>query len=435
MIQVPNTTPDVVTFYQKGRDEVAGRIAGDQIAKAARMEVEALSAVDNANFRLVKATEQMKAAEIAYFTAVEKGASNREELRSIYNNTLAGYRDADKAAEKAVDELSLVKSALEGLRDIAKREVSDTERQDLAEKGKAMPDGSYPIKTVGDLKNAISSYGRAKNPDAVKAHIIAQAKALNATDQLPESWSDSTTKSLRKDAAMADTYNEAVPAALRNLCPSCMGHGEESCPTCKGAAAVSDEMVLGSIYDYPDNPEHPMMKNAFSTEALLTRDFQKSAAYQNYIFTKGGEGSGAQPGHPFNGNQYTGGVSTSARGIKEGWKSKMARYAKAAEGHIANGVKAMADGRALKAAGQHAAAAAKFLESKGHFEKGAGAHYGISTVLKEHADHPDVKSGKNMPAGVQSQGFHYGEADRIRTDLKAGAAYQADLASRKAAGQ
>jgi len=72
--------------------------------------------------------------------------------------------------------------------EVFKREVSDEERSRLAEQGQAMPDGSYPIANVSDLKNAIQAFGRAKNPAAVKKHIIRRARALNAIDQLPEEW-------------------------------------------------------------------------------------------------------------------------------------------------------------------------------------------------------------------------------------------------------
>lgn len=73
-----------------------------------------------------------------------------------------------------------------------KRDVSSKERERLASRGAAMPDGSYPIANVQDLKNAIQSFGRAKNPAEVKAHIIRRAKALNAMSELPESWGVST---------------------------------------------------------------------------------------------------------------------------------------------------------------------------------------------------------------------------------------------------
>lgn len=51
-----------------------------------------------------------------------------------------------------------------------------------------MPDGSFPIPDKDALRRAIQSIGRAKNPDAVKRHIKKRAKALGATDMLPDDW-------------------------------------------------------------------------------------------------------------------------------------------------------------------------------------------------------------------------------------------------------
>jgi hypothetical protein len=72
--------------------------------------------------------------------------------------------------------------------EVQKRDVSEAERERLADKGNAMPDGSYPIANVSDLKNAIQAYGRAKDKEAVKAHIKSRAKELGAEDLLPENW-------------------------------------------------------------------------------------------------------------------------------------------------------------------------------------------------------------------------------------------------------
>lgn len=69
------------------------------------------------------------------------------------------------------------------------RDVSTEERKGLADKGHAMPDGSYPIANCGDLKNAIQAIGRAKDPAATKAHIKKRASALSCPDvELPEGW-------------------------------------------------------------------------------------------------------------------------------------------------------------------------------------------------------------------------------------------------------
>ena len=97
--------------------------------------------------------------------------------------------------------------------EVEKREFTDAERADAADAGQAMPDGSYPIKTVKDLKNAIQSYGRAKDPAKVKAHIIARAKALGKESMIPENWS----KAIEADTAKADgmEHDPAELAAVR----------------------------------------------------------------------------------------------------------------------------------------------------------------------------------------------------------------------------
>lgn len=67
------------------------------------------------------------------------------------------------------------------------------QRKNLTKKKMAMPDGSYPIRNRSDLRNAISSYGRAKNKPAVKAWIISRAKELDSEDLIPEKWKEDIT--------------------------------------------------------------------------------------------------------------------------------------------------------------------------------------------------------------------------------------------------
>ena len=80
--------------------------------------------------------------------------------------------------------------------DVTKREFTEKQRENLAAKGKAMPDGSFPINNATDLANAIKDSGRAKDPAAAKAHIIERAKALKLTASLPADWEGSTAEKL-----------------------------------------------------------------------------------------------------------------------------------------------------------------------------------------------------------------------------------------------
>ncbi|GGB00502.1 hypothetical protein GCM10011491_30880 [Brucella endophytica] len=69
-----------------------------------------------------------------------------------------------------------------------KRSFTAEQREQAASSGAAMPDGSFPIISAGDLKNAIHATGRADSPEAAKKHIISRAKALGHTDLLPDGW-------------------------------------------------------------------------------------------------------------------------------------------------------------------------------------------------------------------------------------------------------
>lgn len=61
-------------------------------------------------------------------------------------------------------------------------------RQKLAQAGKAMKDGSFPIVTEDDLKNAIHAYGRARDKGAARKHIMKRARALKKWDAVPQEW-------------------------------------------------------------------------------------------------------------------------------------------------------------------------------------------------------------------------------------------------------
>lgn len=91
-------------------------------------------------------------------------------------------------AEYQIPEYHGTKTAAAG----EKKEIPEKVRARLAEAGKALPDGSYPIRNTKDLEDAIKAFGRAKNKAKVRAWIIRRAKELKATDMLPEDWPGST---------------------------------------------------------------------------------------------------------------------------------------------------------------------------------------------------------------------------------------------------
>lgn len=74
---------------------------------------------------------------------------------------------------------------------VTKHDFSADERQSAANSGAALPDGSFPIKSAEDVKNAVRLVGKATDPTKAKAHIIARAKSIGAAGELPDDWSKS----------------------------------------------------------------------------------------------------------------------------------------------------------------------------------------------------------------------------------------------------
>ena len=106
--------------------------------------------------------------------------------------------------------------------------ISRRVRERLAKEGKALDDGSYPIRNVSDLKNAIRAYGRSKpgKRAKVKKHIMRRARGLNRSDLVPDKWrnasvdEDFSTLDLRARIELAaQTLVAAVDPDLKKLSP------------------------------------------------------------------------------------------------------------------------------------------------------------------------------------------------------------------------
>ena len=109
-------------------------------------------------------------------------------------------------------------AALNTSLDSQKHEASAAEREEDAEAGVAMPDGSYPIRSAKDVENAIRDYDRSGQNVDVKAHIIARAKAIEAETALPEDWREPADKAApRSLPANASQAPEALAKAAAAL--------------------------------------------------------------------------------------------------------------------------------------------------------------------------------------------------------------------------
>jgi hypothetical protein len=71
-----------------------------------------------------------------------------------------------------------------------KRDFTQGQRQAAADDGHALSDGSYPIKNVEDLKNAISAYGRCPEGKrtALRRLIMRRAFDLGVPEKIPDAW-------------------------------------------------------------------------------------------------------------------------------------------------------------------------------------------------------------------------------------------------------
>jgi hypothetical protein len=137
-----------------------------------------------------------------------------EEIKdeAVIKDTLAQIDAFD--AEGGVNAESLTASANEFT------DYKKNTREKYAKQGIALPDGSYPIKNVADLKNAIQAFGRAKESDRAKVrrHIRKRARALNRTDLIPDSWKETAVSDsvqyLDDESPLYDPFGVLIAAGV-----------------------------------------------------------------------------------------------------------------------------------------------------------------------------------------------------------------------------
>lgn len=141
-------------------------------------------------------SKQQRAFRKAFNDAVAEGKSEKVAFQIAHAAARrAGDRDA---TQQKVGHKSKPRSQKASLEVDEGRTFSGDKRKKLAQKGQALKDGSFPIANKSDLRNAIQAYGRASNKAAAKRHIIKRAKALGATNMLPDDWKKNG------DSAMSD---------------------------------------------------------------------------------------------------------------------------------------------------------------------------------------------------------------------------------------
>ena len=97
-----------------------------------------------------------------------------------------------------------------------KRAFPEDKRQEMAKEGTAMSDGSFPIASENDLRNAIMAHGRAKDIEAAKAHIKSRAAALGLEAMLPEDWKVAEKSSPAEEFIQSLVEFEMLTAEVEN---------------------------------------------------------------------------------------------------------------------------------------------------------------------------------------------------------------------------
>ena len=182
---------------KSGKDEGSAiRIANAAIHNIDH-EVEAILAADRARRRKIQFYDPL---------GREAGSVDEDgELRDPFGREAGSYVEEDRLPNRDITYNGAV-----GVLDSSfpeesywDREFSVEARRHAAEKGQALPGGGFPIKVVGDLKNAIHAIGRAGNRAATIRHIKKRAAALGRSDLIPTKWGDAWSEEAREAAKEA----------------------------------------------------------------------------------------------------------------------------------------------------------------------------------------------------------------------------------------
>ena len=165
--------------------------------------------------------------------------------------------------------------------EMGKREFTEAEREAAAESGAAMPGGSFPIKTVADLKNAIQSIGRAKDRAATIAHIKTRASALGREDLVPDSFKDldADTEKVEHNAADLEAVRSSLIALIKAEMDEMLnGEEDEICDVRDLICALNiflewwdgeaDEGETGQPFMTEEGPENYNMEDEMAYVAM-----------------------------------------------------------------------------------------------------------------------------------------------------------------------
>lgn len=251
--------------------------------------VEAGRTLSQANMQLIQNIKN-QASQLSYHPTAEKIMQLCDQLME------AGGMGDMSMNESNVGESTTTED--KELEELVERDFTAEQRAALAKRGYALPDGSYPIETVGDLENAIQAIGRASDPARVKRHIIKRARALNALDKLPGDWNvrESTTVGFTSDS---DGSGASVSGEAEHLTESYVQLIEAVDKTGREWEVMLIEKGLSKNgYYYPDSTLReaaPLFEGAYSF-ADHTNEAEQKVRPERSVKDKVGRFSGVSYG-------------------------------------------------------------------------------------------------------------------------------------------
>jgi hypothetical protein len=187
--------------------------SGDWRPIRGALELVAVCQVNVPGFPIARA----RVASGAVMALVAAGAMTLAKMKADPINELKARLDNLEKYGVPKEDLAARVASLKSRVDEAKTEftyISRDEREKLAKEGKALPDGSFPIENVENLRDAIQAYGRAKDSHkaAVRKHIEKRARQLNVRHLIPENWKTAATDAVTASAQDIRTRLEEFTA-------------------------------------------------------------------------------------------------------------------------------------------------------------------------------------------------------------------------------
>ena len=189
--------------------QVLAKMKSDPLTELAQ-RVETLEAKENQELASKAAEAKQKFATVK----AEKQAALSAKAAELSARVRGPQTEEKKEVDITVESEDLQARIASAAAEAQLASISMRARKRLAKEGKALPDGSYPIRNSGDLRNAIQSYGRSKPGDRAKVrrHIVKRARALGKTEMIPENWK--TASAIAEDAADIRAQIASAKSAL-----------------------------------------------------------------------------------------------------------------------------------------------------------------------------------------------------------------------------